>query len=226
MRNYIFDGIRSNWIVAVVFAFIVTSPVLFVAIFYSPSMQPYLPSFLYRSIFFSFLTAIIIAILIVLNKRRLFWKEIHVVIDEEKQEIAINKERWSFSDLVYFEYREGSVMSSGAMADGNTRWVLFLKFKETRAKMLMPCKSSKRVGQYDDFIKDFENLIVRLNLKAKRKELSKPMRRLLKAMIFIVSPSVFFFMWGAKGLVVALKIIPQLMMLVFVSSTYLKRKEI
>lgn len=150
--DYTFDTIKSRWMLALVFFSIILFPLIIFALLNIRAWYP-IPHSIFISLGIPVLISASIALLIIKNKQKLFWTKTNISVDERESYFEIKHHKFSFYDLECFAYRRGSFLTSGIK-----RPVLFLKFKSEKAKVIMPCKSSKEIEHYDRFIKEFDRI--------------------------------------------------------------------
>lgn len=161
MMNYTFDTIKSRWTLALLAFFIILFPFIPFVILNVRAWSPTPPS-IFISLGIPMLFSAFISLLIARNKQQLFWTSINLSLDKKESNFEINQKKFSFNDLDYFAYRRGSFLTTEIK-----RPVLFLKFKSENIKVIMPCKSSTKVENYDRFIKEFDHIQAENNFKSR-----------------------------------------------------------
>lgn len=215
---YKFDAIKNN-IHLLLFSLIPPYTfIILLIISYTNGLTPYLPQFFVKSLMLPIIVPIAIAVLIIWNKKRLFWTKMEVHVDQVSLMLNINNTYYNFSDLEYYEYKPGSMLTTGGRA------VLFIKFKAEKKIMIMPCKSSPGIKQYDLFKTDFNHLVNSLTLNKKKKILSNVGRTTL-IIICVLIPVVFIGLWVDKGPEASLKLFPSLVFLGVICGLYLRESK-
>jgi len=199
VMDYTFDTIKSRWVLALIFIFIIIFPLIPFTLLNVRAWFPIPPS-----IFISFVIPISISVLasliIARNKQKLFWTKMHLSLDGEKCILKINQKQYSFNTLEYYHGSFGSPLTSGS-----DRLTLFLKFKGEKGKTIMPCKTSTEIEYYDSFLKEFDRIIVENKLKP------FGFKRILKPLVYIsatVSIAAFPITYFIDGPKIASKLLP------------------
>lgn len=182
--TYSFDAIKNNLHLGILS---LSAPLVFIALLlisHTNSLAIYLPHFFIRSFMIPIIILIAMIVLIVWNKKKLFWTRIVIEINAES--LIINSKQFDFNELEYFEYRPGPILTTGG------RSVLIIKFKEAKKVRIIPCRSTPYIENYDRFKTDFDQIIETLNLQKKKKSLSKAGRIVLISICALI-PVVFIF---------------------------------
>lgn len=159
--NYTFDAVKNRWILALVVSFIMLLPLIPFIVMNVRAWFP-IPPNIYISLGIPILIGVSASLLIAQNKRYLFWTKMDLSIDEKNSNLEINQQKFSFHDLQYFAYRQGTYLTTGIK-----RPVLFLKFKSEKVKVIIPCRSSKGIEHYDRFIQEFDRIKTEKKFKAR-----------------------------------------------------------
>ncbi|WP_207422964.1 hypothetical protein [Desertivirga brevis] len=216
--KYSFETIKGNLLL---FFVILLVPTLFFSILiisFDRSLKSELPEFMRESFVFPMAVSVLTAIIIALAKKNLFWRKMAIEIDLESKQITINGEANFFNDLEYFEFRPGSAITTGM-----SRSVLFLKFKKRETVMIMPCKSSDRIGDYDRFVKDFNEILASLQLHPRNKTISKA-GKVVISIICLIAIAACIFLGIDKGAKAVARVLPSVMVLIAICGVYLSYK--
>lgn len=215
---YSFDTIKNRRTIFSLLFFLTILPFVPFAILNVRAWFPISPS-MFISLGIPILISASITLLIIRTKKKLFWARLNLSIDEKQSSLTINGNQYAFHDLEYFDYKRGSFLTSGI-----ERIVLFLKFKDDKKVMIMPCKSSTDIKNYDNFIEVFTRISKEKNLSPI--SLKKKMKPLLIA--FILIPIVFFTITWLIGQLISLKLLslfllPNIIIFSFVGIGYLRK---
>ncbi len=214
---YKFDTIKNQWILFAIMVGITFFVILSIILSYIESFINILPDFLIRSFIPQIIFGTILFIVFTRFKRTLFWNQLDISIDNMKRTISINNSKFDIDKLEYYKFRKGSVVTTGEGRD-----VVILKFKNKKKFMIMPCRTSEEIHQYDSFITHFKEFVKQTNC-IKEKKISKTTRIVLLAvnLALIILITVI---WQMKGFHFAIKVLPSVLVFFSVTSIYIFKK--
>ena len=164
-------------------------PFFVLGLLFTPAIWPYIPEVLKQNYWLPVMLLLVVPFIIIRYKKELFWKITEISIDKSLGEISIDGKSYLLKDLEYYELHNGSIMTSG---DG--REVIFLKFRNRKKVIIMPCRTSGNIADYDSFFPDFLKTCDEVFSENKERGYSKAFKYSLIAILIVVNFLFIYFL--------------------------------
>lgn len=213
--KYKFDTIKNPFLVLIVILLNIFVPAFLWGLLRTPDYKEFIPLGLYQNNSVPILLFLVPLAFFILNKKKLFWKQIEIVLVD--QTIIIDKKSFDLEKIEFYEFLPGNQVSSG------NRDCLNIKFPNTKKIKIVPCKSSEHISKYDDFVQNFLIRIEKIHPGNKEKLISKPVKTILIS-ILISAITFYVYIYYNYGSSKASKMLPGILIAIPVFLPFIFKK--